>query len=69
MENGCRLINLQIEVVLVDQDVLARPVYNQRGCLLLNKGATISRENKRQLSNHGVKEVFVTSTKREALLC
>ncbi len=67
-EEGNKLINLQIQVVL-DGDVLAMPVYNRQGCLLLSKGATISRENKSQLSNHGVKKVFVTSTKREVWLC
>jgi len=59
MKSGERkLIDLQIQVVL-DGDVLAMPVYNQRGCLLLNKGASITQQNKERLKRHGVKKIYV----------
>ncbi len=67
-EEGNKLINLQIQVVL-DGDVLALPVYNRQGCLLLSKGATISEQNRSQLRNHGVNQVVVMLKERKALVC
>jgi hypothetical protein len=53
-----KLIDLQIQVVL-NGDILAMPVYNQQGCLLLNKGANITQQNKERLKKHGVKKIYV----------
>lgn len=54
-----RLINSN--VVLAGHDIIAEPVYNQQGCLLLNRGASITRKNRTQLRGHGINQVYVTS--------
>lgn len=52
-------MKIQTNLLVTGKDIIAKPVFDSRGVLLLNKGIIVTQKIKERLLKFQVREVFI----------